>query len=115
MIRKMLCVNQKERWTAQQLLQHPWITLGEDVLGQKEMTKQLETLKKYRAKMRFKKAVLAVTVGVKVRTMMFTPFSRPFLPSLPSILFRTSLPHLSPPPLSPTPLTPSLPSHGAPR
>jgi hypothetical protein len=69
MIRKMLCVNQKERWTAGQLLQHPWITLGEDVLGQKEMTKQLETLKKYRAKLRFKKAVLAVTVGVKVKLM----------------------------------------------
>ena len=52
MIRKMLCVSQKDRWTAKQLLQHPWILLGEEVLKDKDMTQSLETLKKYRARQR---------------------------------------------------------------
>ena len=40
MIRKMLCLSQKDRWTAKQLLQHPWI-------------QSLETLIKYRAQERY--------------------------------------------------------------
>ena len=33
MIKKMICVNQKNRWTAKQLLQHPWILKDDEMLG----------------------------------------------------------------------------------
>ena len=70
MIRKMLCVSQKDRWTAKQLLAHPWILLGEDVLKDKDMTQSLETLKKYRARQRFKKVGNAIRAVQKVKLLL---------------------------------------------
>jgi serine/threonine protein kinase len=60
MIRKMLCVNQRERWSATQLLSHPWITAGDAELQAKDLTKSLEAMKKFKAKMRFKAVAKAI-------------------------------------------------------
>eukprot|EP00596_Hydrurales_sp_CCMP1899_P000699 CAMPEP_0119051102 /NCGR_PEP_ID=MMETSP1177-20130426/72828_1 /TAXON_ID=2985 /ORGANISM="Ochromonas sp, Strain CCMP1899" /LENGTH=519 /DNA_ID=CAMNT_0007030195 /DNA_START=251 /DNA_END=1810 /DNA_ORIENTATION=+ len=60
MIRKMLCVNQKDRWTARQLLSHAWITAGDQELQAKDLSKSIEAMKKYKAKMRFKAVAKAI-------------------------------------------------------
>ena len=60
LIRKMLTVNQKERWTAKQLLKHPWITSGNDVLSARELSSTIENLRKFNARNKFKAAARAV-------------------------------------------------------
>jgi serine/threonine protein kinase len=60
MIRKMLCVDQKARWTAQQLLDHPWMRMGEDLLAARDLSMSRESLKKYVAKQRMRRAANAI-------------------------------------------------------
>merc|ERR1712065_21792 len=60
LIRKMLTVNQQERWTAKQLLRHPWITSGSEVLSSRGLTSTIENLKKFNAKNKFRAAARAV-------------------------------------------------------
>lgn len=60
MIRKMLCVNQSERWSAKQLLEHAWIVTDDDELLAKDLTKSILAMRKFKAKMRFKAAAKAI-------------------------------------------------------
>ena len=60
MIRKMLCVNQEERWSARRLLSHAWITAGDEELLAKDLSKSIEAMKKFKAKMRFKAVAKAI-------------------------------------------------------
>ena len=60
MIRKMLCVNQSERWSAKQLLEHTWIVTDDDELLAKDLTKSILAMRKFKAKMRFKAAAKAI-------------------------------------------------------
>jgi len=60
LIRKMLTVNQQERWTAKQLLRHPWITSGSEVLSSRGLTSTIENLKKFNARNKFRAAARAV-------------------------------------------------------
>jgi serine/threonine protein kinase len=69
LIRKMLCVNQKDRWSAQQLLTHPWITAGAEQLAQKDLAKSIEALKKFKAKMRFKAAANAIIMTNRMKIL----------------------------------------------
>ena len=57
MIKKMLCVNQKKRWTAVQLLSHPWIRDENRKLRQKSLRHSIITIKKCMIRKRFKAAV----------------------------------------------------------
>ena len=57
MIKKMLCVNQKKRWTAQDLLLHPWIRDENRKLRQKSLRHSIITIKKCMIRKRFKAAV----------------------------------------------------------
>ena len=66
----MLCVNQEERWTARQLLSHPWMVAGDELLLDHDLTKSVETMKKFRAKLRLKKAAHAVLFVNKVRILL---------------------------------------------
>ncbi|ETW06233.1 CAMK/CAMK1 protein kinase, variant 1 [Aphanomyces invadans] len=59
-ISKMLIVNPAERFTADQLLQHVWVT-GDDV-STVPLTKAMEELKKYNTRRKFKAAVRTVQV-----------------------------------------------------
>ena len=52
-----------ERWTAKQLLQHPWITLNGDHLATKDLSASVEQMKKFNAKRRMKAAVQAVKMS----------------------------------------------------
>ena len=58
LIRHILCKNPAERYTADQILAHPWI-IGEGI-PQKEIETIPLQLKEYNAKTRFKKNVTAV-------------------------------------------------------
>jgi Protein kinase domain len=60
MIRKMLCVNQSERWSARQLLEHSWIVTDDDELLAKDLTRSIIAMRKFKAKMRFKAAAKAI-------------------------------------------------------
>jgi hypothetical protein len=63
----MLCVNQRERWTAKQLLQHPWILTDSEVLATKDLTESIATMKKFNAKRRLKAAADAVIMANRLR------------------------------------------------
>ena len=72
MIRKMLCVNQNERWSAQQLLSHAWITAGDEELLAKDLTKSIEAMKKFNAKMRFKAVAKAIMATKRMQNAFKT-------------------------------------------
>lgn len=57
MIQKMLCVNQKKRWTAKQLLAHPWIIRDAQLLASRSLNESIRTLKKFNARRRFRAAI----------------------------------------------------------
>lgn len=67
LIRKMLCVNQKERWTASQLLKHPWITMGDETLKSKDLTGAITQMKKFNARRRLKSAMDAVILANRMK------------------------------------------------
>jgi len=67
LIRKMLCVPQKERWTARQLLSHPWITMGEEALKTKDLAQTLVQMKKFNARRKLKGAMEAVMLANKMK------------------------------------------------
>ena len=47
LIRKMLTVNQRDRWTAEQLLNHPWMRADDELLKQKNLNSSIAALKKF--------------------------------------------------------------------
>ena len=55
------------RWSARQLLSHPWITAGDDELQAKDLTKSIEAMKKYKAKMRFKAVTNAIIMTNRMK------------------------------------------------
>lgn len=67
MIKKMICVNQKNRWTAKQLLQHPWILKDDEMLANKSLTEAIGTMKKFNARRRFKAAISSVMFTQKLK------------------------------------------------
>jgi len=67
LIRKMLCVNQVERWTAKQLLQHTWITMGDDQLKTKDLSGAITQMKKFNARRRLRAAVDAVKLANRMK------------------------------------------------
>jgi hypothetical protein len=61
---------QKKRWTASQLLQHPWITLGDDKLANKDLTASITVMRKFNARRRLKSAADAVILANRMKNMM---------------------------------------------
>ncbi len=66
----MLCVDQSKRWTAAQLLQHPWITLGDDKLANKDLSSSITVMRKFNARRRLKSAADAVIMANRMKNMM---------------------------------------------
>lgn len=69
LIRRMLCVSQKERWTARQLLQHPWILQQEELLKGKDLGNAIVQLKKFNARRRLRAAADAVIMANRMKRM----------------------------------------------
>jgi len=70
LIRKMLCVSQKDRWTARQLLEHPWITMNTQALKSKDLTGTITTLRKFNARRRLKSAADAIILTNRIKRMI---------------------------------------------
>lgn len=64
LIRKMLVLDPKQRWTAGQLLEHKWIT-GTNV-ATVQLTSALEELRKFNAKRRLKAAINTVQATIQL-------------------------------------------------
>ena len=76
----MLCVNQSERWSAKQLLEHTWIVTDDDELLAKDLTKSILAMRKFKARMRFKaaaKAIIATKRMMKGMAKTLQPTSKP--------------------------------------
>jgi serine/threonine protein kinase len=56
LIRKMLTLDQKERWTAAQLLQHPWITARDEDLAARDISGAITEMKRFNALRKFRAA-----------------------------------------------------------
>ena len=69
LIRRMLCLDQQQRWTARQLLSHPWITMGDEELAKRDITGSLTELKRYNARRRLRAAADAVIMANRIRKM----------------------------------------------
>ena len=70
LIRKMLCVDQKQRWTASQLLQHKWVVAGDEFLACNDLSKAIPALRQYQLKKKLRKAVIAVTAFKRMNKLM---------------------------------------------
>lgn len=67
LIKCMLVVDQKERWTAEQLLKHPWICLDDAKLEEKDLTSSLEVLKKFNGRRRLRAAADAIIMANRMK------------------------------------------------
>ena len=67
MIQKMLCVDQSKRWTAEQLLKHPWITIGDEKLEAKDLTNSITVMRKFNARRRLRAAADAVIMANRMK------------------------------------------------
>eukprot|EP01041_Mallomonas_annulata_P001467 gene1467-2818_t len=70
LIRKMLCVSQKDRWTATQLLSHPWIIAGDAQLEAKNLSGALVEMKRFNARRRFRSAADAVMITNRMKRLV---------------------------------------------
>jgi calcium/calmodulin-dependent protein kinase I len=70
MIQNMLCVDQKKRWTAEQLLEHPWIKMGDETLQAKDLTGSINVMKKFNARRRLRAAADAVIMANRMSRIM---------------------------------------------
>jgi len=69
LIKSLLTVDPKERLTAQQALENPWIHGDADSLAKKGLDKNLASLKKFNAKRKFKAAVSTVVAVNKLNSL----------------------------------------------
>mmetsp|Transcript_7263 Transcript_7263/g.10807 ORF Transcript_7263/g.10807 Transcript_7263/m.10807 type:complete len:389 (-) Transcript_7263:369-1535(-) len=60
LIRSMLTVDQTKRWTASQLLQHPWIKMMDDSLLNHDLTGSIQVMRKFNARRRLRAAADAI-------------------------------------------------------
>lgn len=70
LIQMMLCVDQTKRWTAEQLLKHPWITMGDETLEAKDLTNSIAVMKKFNARRRLRAAADAVIMANRMNRML---------------------------------------------
>lgn len=67
LISRLLTIDQNQRLTAEQALQHPWFDATRESLDQRDLGKNLETMKTFIKNARFRAAVKAVLTANKFR------------------------------------------------
>eukprot|EP00640_Fibrocapsa_japonica_P001450 CAMPEP_0113934478 /NCGR_PEP_ID=MMETSP1339-20121228/1803_1 /TAXON_ID=94617 /ORGANISM="Fibrocapsa japonica" /LENGTH=389 /DNA_ID=CAMNT_0000936297 /DNA_START=53 /DNA_END=1222 /DNA_ORIENTATION=+ /assembly_acc=CAM_ASM_000762 len=72
LINKMLVVNHKQRQSAQELLQHPWICAHDDHLHARDITQTLEEFRKFNAKRKLKGAIRGVLALNRLQSALGT-------------------------------------------
>mmetsp|Transcript_1485 Transcript_1485/g.2443 ORF Transcript_1485/g.2443 Transcript_1485/m.2443 type:complete len:292 (-) Transcript_1485:308-1183(-) len=70
LIQMMLCVDQRKRWTAEQLLKHPWITEGDEELANRDLSNSITVMRKFNARRRLKSAADAVILANRMQKLM---------------------------------------------
>jgi calcium/calmodulin-dependent protein kinase I len=70
LVSKILVVDPAKRFTAQQILDHPWMKLDAALLPELVLTSQQEKLRRFNARRRLKKAMKAVRSTVRMRLLM---------------------------------------------
>jgi serine/threonine protein kinase len=81
MIKKMICVNQQKRWTAHQLLSHPWMLKEDESLAIKSLNESIATMKKFNARRRFKAAIETVMFTQRL-TRQLSPVLKKSIPTM---------------------------------
>lgn len=69
-IKCMLCVSQKDRWTARRLLQHPWMAMNDQALEVKSLQGVITTMKKFNARRRLKAAAEAIIMANRMKRLL---------------------------------------------
>lgn len=72
LIKRMICLDQKERWSASQLLNHPWILAQDEVLASKDITSTLVEMKRYNARRKLKAAANTIITLNRMKKMALT-------------------------------------------
>jgi len=70
LISKLLTVDPRQRITAQQVLDHPWIRRADDELAQRDLHSNLAALKRYNAKRKFQAAGKALIAARRLSLAM---------------------------------------------
>jgi serine/threonine protein kinase len=70
LIRKMMTVDQKKRWTSAQLLRHPWIVADDKVLASKDISGSVAELKRTMARRRLRAAANAVIMANRMQNLI---------------------------------------------
>jgi len=70
LIKRMLTLDQKKRWTAEQLLKHPWILKSDEVLAAKSLDASIVTMKKFNARRRFRAAAHAIVMANRMQKLI---------------------------------------------
>jgi len=69
MIKCMLKVEQKDRWTANALLSHPWLIMGDEKLSSRDLSSSITVMKKFNGKRRLKAAADAIILSNRMKAM----------------------------------------------
>ena len=69
----MLVVNQEERWTARELLTHPWILTEDEVLANRDLAESVAEMIRQSAKRKFRAATRAVIMTNRLNRLMGKP------------------------------------------
>lgn len=75
-IRSLLTVDPRQRLTATQALEHPWVMTDDDLLKTQDLGSNLEKLKRFNAIRKVRQAILTVCTfcdGLYVRNTDFCP------------------------------------------
>ncbi len=70
LVSKMMTVDQESRWTASQLLQHPWILKEDKELSGQDISSTIKELKRYNARRRLKAAANAVIMANRMQNLL---------------------------------------------
>ena len=70
MITKMLVVDQTFRWTADQLLDHPWMLVPGEELTRRDISNVIKEMKTFNSRRKFRAAATAIMMSNRIRNLI---------------------------------------------